>query len=1028
MIMSKPSSPLKKVKVKSPKNFFQKNKNKEDLSLLDNHSPLPVSSTDVHGGSKLGSTHTSSHSDNGSYSEVDTDTPLLSNSTKKLTNINDDGSAFPTIPNLLSNDHNNNNNDDDDDNDDESVAAMSDIRERENSLDHSWNDSDGNEDEYFKEDYSDNSRVDVDKSSIVAVDGGKADGQNDIDGVNMTEITTNHSHGDGDDNIVDKNNITPQRANRGAAAAVAESTLSPNTPGSRVSFCDNGDKDFKTPPHLNRKIDVFATPTNENSIDETSLPLTPLEELKTPGGSTNAPKVLKQNKKLRAGRKELLKILGSTAKQFRVYEEVASQKIFELEERIRHLERRQWKSTASEPETTDNLSNELVEQQQQDVSKEKLISSLKLRCETLKHCLSNMEDELEHKRKVWESEVDMLSDALEKNNEALDYSVTQLERLRKWKTEQDQKEEAVRVVCTPIQSTENEEKPEKEKEEDKGRQELQLDSKSTSAMTEMEQTIAEKEQQIERLEGDLKEKGLDIAQLHTDLESCFNDIESLKELVNKTAAAKGYEDFQSIVDNLKDEAIKSESKAVAFSERISELESELQAKDSEILQLNMTIEEVQKSFVQHEESEASLSTTEQPDKCNIEVENKIKHDSSEHSNDSCDPIDNIKNSLLLSLGNDSVTVSTPGSSSPGASSPESRRWASLSFARKLAKEGRQYAAAVGSANDPESMLGMIRERDRRINSLEATIEANTLMIEKLKKDVERMDTEHEEAQVQSTQKIEQLEEENAVYLLQVEGFEKAFMTLNESQQTIILPSLDETSEEINASEKDDEVESKEDSEDLKAQNAKLERMLSELREECSFQEDQIEKLKTELTTLRVVSQQDKESACDKLRDENEIMEAQRSALENQLIEINKSAAMLRDSLAQDSTSSPSKSNRVGDDQIQNAGQAGSNPILVAQVVMLENANKVLESSIESLRSDQQEKLAPLLERIALLEEEKRIMEEEMHTKIHCREQTISNLEDSLKKATQSRLTKKKKNSALKMSHQLLARATKATAD
>eukprot|EP00986_Skeletonema_menzelii_P004547 scaffold1560_cov74-Skeletonema_menzelii.AAC.1 len=110
---------------------------------------------------------------------------------------------------------------------------MSDIRERENSLDHSWNDSDGNEDEYFKEDYSDNSRVDVDKSSIVAVDGGKADGQNDIDGVNMTEITTNHSHGDGDDNIVDKNNITPQRANRGAAAAVAESTLSPNTPGSR---------------------------------------------------------------------------------------------------------------------------------------------------------------------------------------------------------------------------------------------------------------------------------------------------------------------------------------------------------------------------------------------------------------------------------------------------------------------------------------------------------------------------------------------------------------------------------------------------------------------------------------------------------------------------------------------------------------------------------------------------------------------------------------------------------------------------
>lgn len=96
--------------------------------------------------------------------------------------------------------------------------------------------------------------------------------------------------------------------------------------------------------------------------------------------------------------------------------------------------------------------------------------------------------------------------------------------------------------------------------------------------------------------------------------------------------------------------------------------------------------------------------------------------------------------------------------------------------------------------------------------------------------------------------------------------------------------------------------------------------------------------------------------------------------------------------------------------------------------MLENANKVLESSVDSLRSGQQEKLAPLLEKIALLEEEKRMMEEEMHTKVHCREQTISNLEESLKQATQSRLNKKKqkKASVLKLSEQLLARATKAT--
>jgi len=285
--------------------------------------------------------------------------------------------------------------------------------------------------------------------------------------------------------------------------------------------------------------------------------------------------------------------------------------------------------------------------------------------------------------------------------------------------------------------------------------------------------------------------------------------------------------------------------------------------------------------------------------------------------------------------------------------------------------------------------------------------------------------------VHSTHRIEQLEDENALYLQQVEGFEKAFMTLNESQLTSLLPSFDEdgakTPDESIDSDKD-EVANEQEREDLKAQNAKLERMLSELREENSFQEDQIENLKTVLTTLRVVSQQEKENACDKLRDENKIIEAQRSALENQLLEINKSAALLRDSLAQDNTSSLSSSIHVGADQVQDVGRAGSDPILVAQLVMLENANKVLESSLDSLRSGQQEKLAPLLERIALLEEEKRIMEEEMHTKIQCREQTISNLEDSLKQATQSRLSKKKKTSALKISEQLLARATRATSD
>ncbi|KAL7428383.1 hypothetical protein ACHAXM_001250 [Skeletonema potamos] len=1120
---SSSSSPLKILKAKSPKNLFAKKKNNKEIA--DNSTPKSANSSTHNDGSTTKSDHVSCNGDE----QV---TPTLSNTAIKLLNKHN-GIQFPILPNIMgedNNDHILNSNHDDG----ESVAAMSDILNDNHSLDdHSLNDSYESDGDYYKQDYY-SMGDDEDKSSAAAAAAeGEADGSQNNDRVKEKEtknVTTNEVvTKDYDANVVavrkTPSTTTPRRENKAITSTDASTPNSisksrqstpVNTPGSKVSFHDDEmsfNSNLKTPPHLSR-LDVFATtPKSSTNCIVISSPITPLEELKTPGGSTNAPKVLMQNKKLRAGRKELLKVLGSTAKQFSTYEKVASQKIFELEERIRKMEEEQQKSNANEdrkedpnvswanenrvdgvtaavaapdaaaktnsredkskeqpdsnnkpkttafekwkgrssydPETERKLSNEIMEQQKQVYIKEKFISSLKLRCETLKRCLNEKEDELAASKKAWEKErlklfvklqddnpkmrdhgeilslklknehltkeldcalkdVDMLSDALEKNNEALDNSVSQLERLREWKIEHEQMEEERHAVCEPIQPIE-EEKPEEDEEEEKVQKESELDRKSVAAMEEMKLTIIEKEQQIETLEGSLKEKGLEIVQLQIDLDSCFKEIESLKQLVDKTATANGYEDFQSMVEQLKDEAIKSEIKATAFNERISELESEVQAKNTEILQLKMSIEDKQKSFVEQEKYDDDVPPPEidHLHKCNSDME----------SNSS---------SLLLTPGNDSVS-----SMSPGASPTESRRWSGLSFARKLAKEGRQYAAAVGSANDPDSMLFMIRERDRKINSLEATIESNTLMIEKLKKDVERMDTEHEEALVHSTYRIEQLEDENALYLQQVEGFEKAFMTLNESQLTSLLPSFDEdgakTPDESIDSDKD-EVANEQEREDLKAQNAKLERMLSELREENSFQEDQIENLKTVLTTLRVVSQQEKENACDKLRDENKIIEAQRSALENQLLEINKSAALLRDSLAQDNTTSLSSSIHVGADQVQNVGRAGSDPILVTQLVKLENANKVLESSLDSLRSGQQEILAPLLERIALLEEEKRIIEEEMHTKIQCREQTISNLEDSLKQATQSRLSKKKKTSALKISEQLLARAKRATSD
>lgn len=1052
----------------------------------------------------------------------DQTTPTLSNTAKKL---NVDNGGFPTLP-ALQGDH--------DDGDEDSVAAMSDIEDH-ISLDRSF-ESYVSDDDYYKQDYYDNTvqqQVDRDNnaSSSVATSQAVIGEGMDADHQSSTAVNAAKDNNGDDNNDITANIKQTQFASPGRKSPEINNNnktpppssirlTSPSkhtTPDSKVTFAHNDDDDddddksfnsnLKTPPHLNR-IDVFATPDKNNNNSSVGSPITPLEQLQTPGGSTNAPRILKQNTKLRASRKELLKLLGSTAKQYSTYEEIASQKIFELEGRIRSLEKelqQQQQTTTTDPirkdddvdakedsitdesnninhpkeislegwaeresydpETVRNLSSSIMEKEKQLYMKEKFISSLKLRCETLKHCLTETGDALEQSKLAWEEErkklvdklganspmrlehgtimslkmenthlkkeldsalndVDMLSDALEKNNEALDHSVSQLERLRKWKIEHDQMED-MRVVSESMQSVEEEKFKDNDGEESDSKQQRQqqqqhlqqqqllqeLEMKREEMRKGLEATISEKEQQIGMMEENLKEKSLEIIQLQTDLESCFKEIEGLKELVNKTAAAKGYEDFQSMVENLRDNATKSEIKATAFNERISELESELQEKKTEIVQLSMSHSN------EDGETEEGESVYEAPPSETNHL-NQCSSDGMEGT------------SMNFSPGAEN-SPSNLASNPLGTPSPtESRRGSGLSFLRTKFKEGRQYAAAVGNAGDPETMMGMIRERDQKINALEATIEPNILMTEKLKKDIERMDTEHQEVMLQSKLKIEQLEEENALYLQQVEGFERAFMTLNESQQSSLLPKLDRdeeanTPEESVESDKDDAASDEdEEPEDLKLQNAKLERIVSQLRDESSFQEDQIEKLKTELITLRVVSQQEKDSALDKLRDENKIVVAQRSALENQLIEINQSAAQIRDSLAHDASQSSATNGVEGD----KGDKSGSDPILVAQVVMLKNANKVLESSVDSLRSNQQEKLAPLLEQIALLEEEKRIMAEEMHTKIHCREQTISNLEESLKQATRSRLDKNKKNSALKLSEQLLARATRAAKD
>lgn len=261
-------------------------------------------------------------------------------------------------------------------------------------------------------------------------------------------------------------------------------------------------------------------------------------------------------------------------------------------------------------------------------------------------------------------------------------------------------------------------------------------------------------------------------------------------------------------------------------------------------------------------------------------------------------------------------------------------------------------------------------------------------------------------------------EENTGYAAQVEVLEKAFREMNDKRASDGNNMTDDesivattTADPLSPSVHSDTSENTFGRElDLQTKNATLQRSITELESTQSYQEDEIERLKSELVKARVTSQQENEQ----LKEEVATVKAQRAALENQLIEINKSAGLLRDSLSDQVSNSPKKETETQNEPASPRRESDSNPggnadpILVAQVVMLENANRVLEQNVISLRSDLQQKLTPLLEKVAMLEEEKRIMEDEMKVKLECREMTIKNLEHSLQQLNASRFGSGKK--------------------
>lgn len=729
----------------------------------------------------------------------------------------------------------------------------------------------------------------------------------------------------------------------------------------------------------------LAATQSIDTDDGASSPLAVSLSGSTGGGAP--PEIVKRiihdNQKLRKRKKELLTLLSSTAQQFSSYEKVCSQKICKLEEENKRLVKKRSprrinrefqlakaahqeigellanKSSVKmyDGEVVRKLSNGVLKQEKQLESKDELITQLKLRCEVLKQSLLDRDGEILQEKKLWVeerskmlsrldgsspskqnhgellskkmevirlkkeletalSDITMLTDSLETNNIALDSAVLGLDKLK-------------------------------------------VEKKAWKNGTVSSETV-------EKMEMELKEKTNETAQLQKDLESALNDIEQLRESLRSAGSAKGYDDFQNVVEDLRIESKRYKKEADTAKVELSQMKADFETNKSELTKLRVEL--------------IHAGVTEEEDE----------------NDDTSSPADNIAEALT------NGTPNLPPLGRQGSGRKNLLNNMRLGFGKPGPEE---------SAN----LQTMVRQRDLKIKSLEAMVHSNTRIIQKMKNDIERMDNENEEAEHMAKQKIVELTEQNKTYGMQVEGYEKTFMNMNERSisggHVAMGKSLSDAFKQDNGDIVDDNMFMSDDEPDpedsggennelvkeLQERNMDLERILSELQSSSSNQEDQIETLRAEMMKLRVKSQLEKDSAVAHLTEENKIVIAQRSALESQLAEINKTAGNMRNS---------SSSTGEGGDK----DTSGSDPMLVARNAMLENAKKVLESSVESLRGDMQEKLAPMLDRIALVESEKECIEEEMATKIELKDMTIANLENSLQQLQQHAKSPKRRAS------------------
>ena len=206
-------------------------------------------------------------------------------------------------------------------------------------------------------------------------------------------------------------------------------------------------------------------------------------------------------------------------------------------------------------------------------------------------------------------------------------------------------------------------------------------------------------------------RDVEATQLQKDLERSLNEIEDLKRSINEAAAAKGYADFQLVVEELRDKAAVSEKKAVESRELVAQLTEQLQSKNCEVGKLRLATE------AQNAEIEKLRVITEIA--CRNEESRQTIVDSEQTGSKAREsPVLNIANSLSDDGGDNT-------SSSPSNTRQVLGRLKNVRDMINVKIESRRGAAVDMDEGDLENR---IRLRDRKISSLQNAVNLNTKMV------------------------------------------------------------------------------------------------------------------------------------------------------------------------------------------------------------------------------------------------------------------------------------------------------------